>query len=117
MVTATGDLNNTQNDVSFHDHDSHLIDTMADLLSWLWQTSKVLDLNIVLSIENKLKLNAKKYPVEHCKVCFLLPALAPLSSRLIVEEKSLLTFDSGESWQVHNLFTLYRHHENKSSFR
>jgi dCTP diphosphatase len=45
----------------------HLVTTMADLLVSLWLTSCVLKLNMIVAIHNKLKLNEKKYPVEHCK--------------------------------------------------
>ena len=41
---------------------------MSDLLVDLWRTSVSLNLNLIVAIRGKLELNAKKYPVEHCKV-------------------------------------------------
>jgi hypothetical protein len=46
----------------------HLAFTMADLFFSLWLTSRVLKLNMIVAIQNKLRLNEKKYPVELCKV-------------------------------------------------
>lgn len=45
-----------------------MVVTMADLFSGLCIISEVLELNMIVAIQNKLKLNEKKYPVEHCKV-------------------------------------------------
>jgi hypothetical protein len=56
---------------SYSSSTDYLTWTMADMFFSLWLTSRVLKLNIILAIENKLKLNEKKYPVELCKVRFL----------------------------------------------
>ncbi|KAG7342296.1 MazG-like family protein [Nitzschia inconspicua] len=59
----------TAKDSAFHTLTStdHLVTTIADLFVSLWLTSRVLKLNLIVAIQNKLKLNGKKYPVEHCK--------------------------------------------------
>jgi len=43
------------------------IDTLKELFLGLWLTSQSLRLNWIYSIRSKMELNAKKYPVEHCK--------------------------------------------------
>ena len=44
------------------------VDCLAMLTYSLWSVSKSLNLHLEQSIQNKLHLNAIKYPVEHCKV-------------------------------------------------
>ncbi len=48
--------------------DALLTQTLAELFVSLWLTAKALRLDWVKSIRSKMALNAKKYPVEHCKV-------------------------------------------------
>jgi hypothetical protein len=45
-----------------------LTEALAELFASLWLTAKALRLDWVKSIRSKMALNAKKYPVEHCKV-------------------------------------------------
>lgn len=45
-----------------------LTKALAELFASLWLTAKALRLDWVKSIRSKMALNAKKYPVEHCKV-------------------------------------------------
>ena len=45
-----------------------LTEALAELFASLWLTAKSLRLDWVKSIRSKMALNAKKYPVEHCKV-------------------------------------------------
>ena len=59
--TTTNNSNNNEQ------YDRRLVSTLADLWYSLYETSVSLQLNMIVSIENKLELNAKKYPVEHCK--------------------------------------------------
>lgn len=47
---------------------SILTQALAELFASLWLTAKALRLDWVKSIRSKMALNAKKYPVEHCKV-------------------------------------------------
>jgi len=47
--------------------DALLTQTLAELFVSLWLTAKALRLDWVKSIRSKMALNAKKYPVEHCK--------------------------------------------------
>jgi NTP pyrophosphatase (non-canonical NTP hydrolase) len=47
--------------------ESELVLVLTDLFISLWATSQSLKLNWIYSIRSKMKLNAKKYPVEHCK--------------------------------------------------
>jgi NTP pyrophosphatase (non-canonical NTP hydrolase) len=49
------------------DIDKELILALTELFISLWLTSQSLKLNWIYSIRSKMKLNAKKYPVEHCK--------------------------------------------------
>ncbi|OEU06521.1 hypothetical protein FRACYDRAFT_254541 [Fragilariopsis cylindrus CCMP1102] len=44
-----------------------LVEVLTDLFIALWATSQSLKLNWIYSIRSKIKLNAKKYPVEHCR--------------------------------------------------
>ncbi len=48
--------------------DALLTLALAELFASLWLTAKALRLDWVKSIRSKMALNAKKYPVEHCKV-------------------------------------------------
>lgn len=48
--------------------DALLTQALAELFASLWLTAKALRLDWVKSIRSKMALNAKKYPVEHCKV-------------------------------------------------
>lgn len=48
--------------------DELLTEALAELFASLWLTAKALRLDWVKSIRSKMALNAKKYPVEHCKV-------------------------------------------------
>jgi hypothetical protein len=41
---------------------------MSELLHDVWRSSQSLQLDLILSIRNKLELNRRKYPVELCKV-------------------------------------------------
>mmetsp|Transcript_38562 Transcript_38562/g.44422 ORF Transcript_38562/g.44422 Transcript_38562/m.44422 type:complete len:334 (+) Transcript_38562:222-1223(+) len=43
------------------------IETLKELFVGLWFTSQSLRLNWISSIRSKMELNAKKYPIEHCK--------------------------------------------------
>jgi len=47
--------------------DELLTEALAELFASLWLTAKALRLDWVKSIRSKMALNAKKYPVEHCK--------------------------------------------------
>lgn len=44
-----------------------LKEALVELFASLWLTAKALRLDWVKSIRSKIALNAKKYPVEHCK--------------------------------------------------
>lgn len=46
---------------------SELMDTMTALFIGLWNLSSSLQLNWIDSVRSKMVLNAKKYPIEHCK--------------------------------------------------
>lgn len=59
--------------ILIHDDDgsssrADLMTSMADLLKELYLTSFSLNLHLVTSIQSKLDLNRRKYPVELCKV-------------------------------------------------
>lgn len=47
--------------------DDSLTETLSDLFASLCNTAESLNLNWIRSIRSKMELNAKKYPVEHCK--------------------------------------------------
>jgi dCTP diphosphatase len=66
MITYYDDRNNITNKNN-EQHDRRLVSTLADLWNSLYETCQALQLNMIVSIYNKLELNAKKYPVEHCK--------------------------------------------------
>ena len=51
------------------DDDDALVEALAEVFLRLWLTARALKLDWVRSIRSKMALNAKKYPVEHCKVC------------------------------------------------
>lgn len=48
--------------------DPLLTQALVEIFASLWLTTKALRLDWVKSIRSKMALNAKKYPVEHCKV-------------------------------------------------
>ena len=50
------------------EEDSLLTRALAELFTSLWLTTQSLKLDWQTSIRSKTDLNAKKYPVEHCKV-------------------------------------------------
>jgi hypothetical protein len=45
-----------------------LVLAMSELLHDVWRSSQSLQLDLILSIRNKIELNRRKYPVELCKV-------------------------------------------------
>jgi len=55
------------NDDTENDSSEALTEALAELFASLWLTAKALRLDWVRSIRSKMALNAKKYPVEHCK--------------------------------------------------
>ena len=59
---------NTMLDTTDESVKTELTSALLELFVGLWLTSKSLRLNWVRSIRAKMELNAKKYPVEHCKV-------------------------------------------------
>ena len=50
---------------------SELMDTMTALFIGLWNLSSSLQLNWIDSVRSKMVLNAKKYPIEHCKGMYI----------------------------------------------
>jgi hypothetical protein len=60
-----------RNDETENDSSEALTEALAELFASLWLTAKALRLDWVRSIRSKMALNAKKYPVEHCKVRIL----------------------------------------------
>lgn len=65
MVASGKDA--TKNDVP-EEKKEELAVCMSELLQALLDTATSLNLDIIRSIHNKMALNAKKYPVELCKV-------------------------------------------------
>ena len=75
--------NDVDDDILEHEQPQHpdeaLTEALAELFASLWLTAKALRLDWVKSIRSKMALNAKKYPVEHCKV----NANCDLSARIV----------------------------------
>ena len=51
-----------------NDKDDAAVSLLADFVVDLHTTASALDLNLIVAMQAKLQLNAKKYPVELCKV-------------------------------------------------
>ena len=64
----SGELSSSSSTPQSLSQEELLTEALAELFASLWLTAKALRLDWVKSIRSKMALNAKKYPVEHCKV-------------------------------------------------